>query len=44
MGMAVFLFNGRETFEQIVNILLIEGPTWNLVKTVQAVSETNAFN
>ena len=39
MGMAAILFNGAEPFEQIVNIFLTEGPMWNLVKTVQAVSK-----
>ena len=44
MGMAAILLNGAELFEQIVNILSTEGPMWtkwNLVKTVQAVSEKN---
>ena len=39
MVMTAILFNGAEPFEQIVNIFLIEGPMWNLVKNVQAVSE-----
>ena len=39
MGMATILFNGAEPFEQIVSILSTEGPMWNLVKIVQAVSE-----
>ena len=39
MGMAAILINGQEQFEQIVNILLSEESMWNLVKTVQAVSE-----
>ena len=39
MGISAILFNGAEQFEQIVNILLTEGPMWNLVNTVQAVSE-----
>ena len=39
MGVASILFNGREPFEQIVNIFSTEGPMWNLVKIVQAVSE-----
>ena len=39
MGMAAILFNGKEPFDQIVNILLTEGPMWNLVKIVQEVSE-----
>ena len=37
--MAATLFNGAERFEQIFNIFKTEGPRWNLVKTVQAVSE-----
>ena len=37
--MAVILFNGAEPFEQIVNILVTEGHLWNLVETVEAVSE-----
>ena len=43
MDMAAILFNGAEPFEQIVNILSTEGPMWNLVKTVQAVSEKKTF-
>ena len=43
MGMAAILFNSQEQFEQIVNILLTEDPMWNLVKTVQAVSENKPF-
>ena len=39
MGMAAILFNGAEPFEHIVNIPSTEGPTWNLVKISQAVSE-----
>ena len=39
MGNTAILFNGVEPFEQIVNILLTEGPMWNLVKIVQTVSE-----
>ena len=39
MGMAAILFNGAEPFEQIVNILLTEGSIWNLMKSVEAVSE-----
>ena len=39
MGMATLLFNGAEPFEQTVSILSTEGPMWNLVKIVQAVSE-----
>ena len=41
--MAAILFNGAEPFEQIVNILSTESPMWNLVKTVQAVSEKKTF-
>ena len=37
--MAHILLNGAEPFEQIVNIFSTEGPMWNLVKTVQAVSK-----
>ena len=44
MGMAVILFSGAEPFEQIDNILsTTEGPEWNPVKTVQAVSEKKTF-
>ena len=39
MGMAVILFDGAEPFQQIVYLLLTEGPMWNLMKTVQAFSE-----
>ena len=39
MGMAANLLNGAEPFQQIVNIFSTEDPMWNLVKTVQAVSE-----
>ena len=39
MSMAAILFNGTEPFKQNVNILLTEGPMWNLVKISQAVSE-----
>ena len=39
LGMAATLFNGAERFEQIFNIFKTEGPRWNLMKTVQAVSE-----
>ena len=38
MDNTAILFNGTESFEQIVNILLTEGPLWNLGKTVEAVS------
>ena len=44
MGIAAILFNGPEPFEQIVNILLTEGPMLNVVKTDQAVSEKNTSN
>ena len=37
MGMVAILLSGTEPFEQIINILLTEGPRWNLVKTVQAI-------
>ena len=37
--MATILFNGAEPIDQIVNILATEDPMWNLVKTVQEVSE-----
>ena len=43
MGMAAILFNSAEPFEQIVNTLSTEGPTWNLVKIAQAVSEKKTF-
>ena len=39
MGMAAILFKGAEPFEQIVNILSTEDSMWNLVKTVEVVSE-----
>ena len=39
MGMAAIWLNGTEPFEQIVNILLTEGPMWDLVKIIQAFSE-----
>ena len=39
MDMSAILFNGVETFEQIVNILSTEGPMRNLVKICRAVSE-----
>ena len=44
MGMAAVLFDGAEPFEQIGNILLTEGPMWNLVKIAQAVSEKKTFS
>ena len=43
MNMATILFNDAEPFEQIGNILLTEGPMWNLVKIAQAVSEKKPF-
>ena len=43
MGMAAILFNGPESFEQIVKTLLTEDPMWNLVKIAQTVSEKNTF-
>ena len=43
MGMAAILFNGMEPFDQIVNILSTEGPMWNLVEIVLAVSEKKTF-
>ena len=48
MGTAAILLNGTELFEQIVNILSIESPMWttcmwNLVKTIQTVSEKKTF-
>ena len=43
MGMAAILFNGAEPFDQIVNILSTEGPMWNLVYIVHAVSEKKTF-
>ena len=32
--MAAILSNAIESFDQIVNILLTEGPMWNLVKKI----------
>ena len=43
MGMAAILFSGAESFEQIVNIPLIEGPMWHLVKIGQVGSEKKTF-
>ena len=43
MGLSAILLNGVDPFDQIVNILSTEGPMWNLVKTVQAVSEKKKF-
>ena len=37
------LFNGAETFEQIVDTLSTEGSLWNLVKIAQAVPEKKTF-
>ena len=37
--MAAILFNGVESFEQIVNTISTESPMWNLVKLAQAISE-----
>ena len=37
--MAVILFNGAESFKQIVNTILTESRMGNLVKIAQAVSE-----
>ena len=39
MDIAAVLLNFTDPFEQIVNILSTEGPMWNLVKIVQAVSD-----
>ena len=39
MGTAAILFNGMESFEQIINTFSTEGPMWNLVKIGLAVSE-----
>ena len=44
MGMAAIFFHSSEPFEQIGNILLTEGPMWNLVKIAQAVSEKTYKN
>ena len=44
MGMGAILFNGAEPFEQIVNTLSTEDPTWNLVKIAQAISEKTFKN
>ena len=43
MDMVAILFNGVEPFEQIVNIPLTEGSTWNLVKISQVVTEKKIF-
>ena len=44
MGMAA-MFNGAEPFEKkkTVNIRSIEGPMWNLVEIVRAISEQKTF-
>ena len=38
MGIAAVLLNYAETFEQIVNTLMTEGPMWYVVKIAQTVS------
>ena len=43
MGMATILFNSAEPFEQTGKTFSTEGPMWNLVKIVQAVSEKKTF-
>ena len=43
MGMSVSLFKSAKPFKQTVNILLTEGPMWNLVKIAQAISENKTF-
>ena len=43
MDIAAILFNGTDSFEQIGNTLLTEGPMWNLLKTAQAFSEKKSF-
>ena len=35
MGMPAILFNGAETFDQIVIIPSTEGPKWNIMKIVR---------
>ena len=42
MGIAAILFNGAESFEQIVNTLSTS-PMWNREKIAQAVSEMKTF-
>ena len=44
MGMAAILFNGAESFEQIVNTLFTRKPHVILVKIAQAVSEKKFKN
>ena len=41
--MATILFNDAQPFEQSVKIPSTEGPTWNLVKIGQVVSESKTF-
>ena len=41
--MVAILFNGTEPSEQTGNTLSTKGPTWNLVKIAQAVSEKKTF-
>ena len=41
MEMAVIFFNGAEPFEQIINTPSTKGPICNLVKTGQAISESD---
>ena len=43
MGSAAILLNCTEPCEQIVNILLTEGPMWKVMKAVKAVSEKKTF-
>ena len=43
MGMAAILLSCAEPLERIGNILLTEGPMWNLVKIAEAVSEKKTF-
>ena len=43
IDMAAILFNGVETFEQIVNVPSTEGPMWNLLKIGQTDSEKKTF-
>ena len=42
MGIGATLFNGAESFEQIVNNFST-GPMWNREKIAQAVSEMKTF-
>ena len=41
--MAAILFDGKEPFQLVVNMLSTEDPMWKLVKIVQAVSEKKTF-